>query len=381
VSSSIPNAFGGYWVAYTNAHFLIPFGSQTTPLGQIYGTACLINRISCGGNTTVPVMTFNANGTVAFADYSGYDQAVGPLLDGTITPHGERWTSNPLPFTGSNDSQSYFSTQNELAHFVAKGWRSRTYDYTKDEPGSAFDFQRVMQRSSLVRSVDMNFRSLVTQAIDQNNLSSLGYVNRFVPNWTFIGNKDYQRGPQLDARPAYDLLLQPGDEVWWYDSCNTVGCGNGTLIPYFDNYPNQMVDTPALNNRAWGIMTLVPYRMSGYLYYSVNLAFYLSYTMGPPRVDVWDSIYYFGGNGDGTFFYPGRPSNIGGTTDIPVEALRIKQVRDAFVDMEYGLRLQAQGDDAFLESNVLGTVSNLFTFDSNPATWTSLRKTLGQRIK
>jgi hypothetical protein len=381
VSSSIPNIFGGYWPSLTQAHYLLPSGSTETTLGQIYGTACLINRISCGGNMTNPVLTFNANGTVAFADYSGYDQAVGPLMDGTITPHGERWTSNPLPFLGTNDTQQYFATQNELAHFVAKGWRSRTYDYTKDEPGSASDFQRVMQRSSLVRSVDMNFRSLVTQSIDQNNLNSLGYVNLFVPAFTFIGTKDYQRGPQLDARPAYDLLLQPGDEVWWYDACGTVGCGNGTLVPYLDNYPNQMADTPALNNRAWGIMTLVPYRASGYLYYEVSMAYFNYYNMRPPRVDVWDSIYYFGGNGDGTYFYPGRPANIGGTKDIPVESIRIKQVRDAFVDMEYGLRLQAQGDGAFLESNVLASVSNLYTFNPDPANWLKLRRTLGKRIK
>ncbi len=382
VSSSIPNWFGAYWQAYVQAHFLVNYNSQVDSLGKLYGVACLMNRITCDVTDAIPQYTFNANGTVATASYSSsYDPNAGPLMDGTITPHGEQNTSLRLTPVGGNDTQTYFATQNLLAHLVSKGWRSRAFDYSRDEPGSPSDFLALMARTSLVRSVDMNFRALVTQSIDQNNLNSLGYVNLMVPTFTFIGTKDYQRGPQLDARPAYDLLLQPGDEFWWYDACGTIGCGNGTLIPYLDNYPNQMADTPALNNRAWGIMTLVPYRASGYLYYSVNIAFSFSYAMGPPRVDVWDSIYNFGGNGDGTYFYPGRPSNIGGTTDIPVESLRIKQVRDAFVDMEYGLRLQAQGDDAFLESNVLATVSNIFTFDPNPATWTSLRKTMGQKIK
>src|SRR5262245_38649102 len=36
--------------------------------------------------------------------------------------------------------------------------------------------------------------------------------------------------------------------------------------------------------------------------------------------DVWDHVWLFGGNGDGTHFYPGRPRTIGGTSDIPIEA-------------------------------------------------------------
>ena len=381
VTSSIPNYFASYWVGYTQTHYLVGYGPQTTALGQLYGVACLMNRITCGGNPTVPNFKFNPDGTVATADYSAYDHEIGPLMDGTITPHGEKWTTTALRLAGSNDTQKYFSTENQLAHLVAKGWRSRVFDYTRDEPHNPADFQALMLRSSLLRSVDPTFRTLVTQSNEKNNYNSIGYVNLFVPNWLSVANKDYQRGPQAGGRPAYDVLPQRGDELWWYDSCMTIGCGNGTLTPFLDNYPNQMVDTPALNNRAWGIMTLVPYRMTGYLYYDVNVAYNHIVESKPPRLDVWDSIYNFGGNGDGTFFYPGRPSNIGGTTQIPVESLRIKQVRDAFVDMEYALRLQAQGDATFLDSNVLALVSNLYTFNPDPAIWLKLRRTLGQKIK
>jgi hypothetical protein len=381
VSSSIPNYFASYWVGYTQTHFLVGYGPQTTALGQLYGVACLINRITCGGNPSVPNFKFNPDGTVAAADYSAYDKEIGPLMDGTITPHGEKWTSTPLRLVGSNDTQRYFSTENQLAHFAAKGWRNRAFDYTRDEPHSPADFQALMSRSSLLHSVDPAFRALVTQSIDQNNYNSVGYVNLFVPNWLSIASKDYQRGPQVGHRPIYDFLLQPGADLWWYDSCMSIGCGNGTLVPFLDNYPNQMVDSPALNNRAWGIMTLVPYRMSGYLYYDVNVAYNHIAEMKPPRLDVWDSIYNYGGNGDGTLFYPGRPSNIGGTEHVPIESLRLKQVRDAFVDMEYGLRLQAQGDAAFLNRRVLEMVYNLYTFDPDPGNWLKLRRTLGQKIK
>src|SRR5205814_7896009 len=50
--------------------------------------------------------------------------------------------------------------------------------------------------------------------------------------------------------------------------------------------------------------------------------------------DPWTSQYNFGGNGDGTLFYPGTPAKIGGSTEIPVESLRLKQIRDGMEDYE-----------------------------------------------
>lgn len=382
VSSSIPNFFKDYWQAYVQAHFLIPFGttSQLNSLGQLYARAALINRMTDNDNTAVPGFTFNPNGTVATADFTGFDAAIGPLLDGTITPHGEQLTTLSLPLVGGNDTQQFFSTQSLLAHLISKGWRSRLFDYTKDEPHGATDFLPLMARASLLRSVDDTLVTMSTTDAAMFNFNTEGYLHRYVSNWMDIGQKEYQRGPQVSNRAIYDSLLANGDEVWWYDSCNTHGCSALGSSPLQDNYPNTMADTSALQNRVWGLMTLAPYRLSGFLYFAVNQAYQGFARMAPPKVDVWDSIYYFGGNGDGTFFYPGRPSNIGGTTDIPIESLRMKQYRDAFVDMEYGLRLETQGDSAFLQTNVLSLASDIYTYDPNPASWRSLRLTLGQKI-
>jgi hypothetical protein len=51
--------------------------------------------------------------------------------------------------------------------------------------------------------------------------------------------------------------------------------------------------------------------------------------------DVWQSVYAFGGNGDGTLFYPGRPETIGGQAHLPIESLRLKHIRDGLEDYEY----------------------------------------------
>ncbi|HEV1995135.1 MAG TPA: hypothetical protein VGR03_12470 [Candidatus Acidoferrum sp.] len=377
VSSSFPSRWGAYWQGYEQAHYFVPYDPNLqAQLGKLYGTACLINRMSCETNT-VPNITYSANGMVATADYTGSDQTLAPLANGTITPHGEQLTAINQNLLGGTDTQMYFSTQNQLAHAVAKGWRSRLYDYTYDEP-SGPAFPQLTARASLVRSVDITFRTLVTTDISDN---LIGFVSRYVPNWVNIGLKEYQRGPTSASRSFYNDPIANGDDLWWYDSCTTQGCGSIGFVPYNDNYPNSMADTSALMNRCWGIMGLIPYQVTGVLYFDSSYSFDLFLGMNPPRVDTWDSIFYFSGNGDGSLFYPGRPSVIGGTTHIPVESFRMKQIRDAFVDMEYGLKLQNQGDGAFLATNVLQVVQDIYTYEANPATWAALRKTLGQKIK
>jgi hypothetical protein len=57
--------------------------------------------------------------------------------------------------------------------------------------------------------------------------------------------------------------------------------------------------------------------------------------------DPWVNQFNFGGTGDGTLFYPGTPNRIGGQTEIPVESLRMKGIRDGMED--YELLAMAQG--------------------------------------
>jgi len=64
---------------------------------------------------------------------------------------------------------------------------------------------------------------------------------------------------------------------------------------------------------------------------------------------VWNQ----GNNGDGTLFYPGRVANVGGTTDIPVESIRLKEIRATLTDMEYGALLTSQGNSALPEHNLV----------------------------
>jgi hypothetical protein len=99
------------------------------------------------------------------------------------------------------------------------------------------------------------------------------------------------------------------------------------------------IDADGTRNRAMEWLSFA-YGMSGELYYETTQAFFSG--------DPWQNQYNFGGTGDGTVFYPGTPAKIGGQTEIPVESLRMKMVRDGMEDFELlqlasnlGLRDQA----------------------------------------
>src|SRR5206468_10330843 len=86
------------------------------------------------------------------------------------------------------------------------------------------------------------------------------------------------------------------------------------------------IDRPAAQNRAmeWQAWRQ---RAAGEHYYDTTYAC----TEG----DAWTGQYYFGGNGDGTLFYPGTPAKIGGTSHVPIASLRIKLIREGMEDYEY----------------------------------------------
>src|SRR5437763_12499056 len=76
--------------------------------------------------------------------------------------------------------------------------------------------------------------------------------------------------------------------------------------------------------------------VSGELYFDTVFAYH--------EGDPWKSQWAFGGNGDGTLFYPGTPERIGGKHDVPVESLRLVQIARSLSDHAY-LTLCAQLGD------------------------------------
>ncbi len=104
------------------------------------------------------------------------------------------------------------------------------------------------------------------------------------------------------------------------------------------------IDEAAITNRVMQWMDF-EYQVSAELYYDTTYAM-------SSLPDAWKSQYEFGNNGDGSIWYPGKPSVIGGTHDIPVESFRMKMLREGMQDYEYLNLLTKLGDGAFAQQEL-----------------------------
>ena len=95
--------------------------------------------------------------------------------------------------------------------------------------------------------------------------------------------------------------------------------------------------------------------VGGELYFDTVYAYNRYAKNRPDREDPWDTVWAFGGNGDGTLFYPGRPDRIGGTTDVPIDSLRLKHIRDGRQDFELLRLLDSRGPEGHRRAQALAT--------------------------
>jgi hypothetical protein len=103
----------------------------------------------------------------------------------------------------------------------------------------------------------------------------------------------------------------------------------------------------------------------------------MSYEGADPWTDPWQ----FGGNGDGTLYYPGMPGRVGGTHDIPIESLRLIQIHRGLGD-HAALTLVAElGDAEFARREAARMAPGLRKFSRDPAAWAALRARLYDRVE
>src|SRR5260221_14790024 len=93
--------------------------------------------------------------------------------------------------------------------------------------------------------------------------------------------------------------------------------------------------------------------------------------------DPWKDVYLFGGNGDGTLFYPGRPDRIGGRTDIPIESIRLKLIREGMEDYEYLALLAKLGGSSAADEFADRIVKKPYSWESQPEVFLKVRQELG----
>jgi hypothetical protein len=321
-TSSLRSAFGLSADAVCRAHAGGRFcrdGVQAMPLIEQYVRAALDHRITI----MTPYYTLPSG-----SSWDDFDAALTPFLDGGHATRlaGARLTSFRASYRRSANP-GWERSRAALAggHFRRRGWDDRLFDYTYDEPRGCVP--EVRERGRIAHAAGI--RTLVTT--DLERLEACGWaddVDLLCP----LVNQLHPAGGR-SQRARYDAFLsRTGKELWWYQSCMSHGCqpagscGEEQERDPARGYPSYAIDASAVQARAMEWLSF-GYRVSGELYYDTVA-----------QLDsAWrgNGLCSFGGQGDGTLFYPGRPDVIGGASDVPVESIRLKLIREGMEDYEY----------------------------------------------
>jgi hypothetical protein len=135
-----------------------------------------------------------------------------------------------------------------------------------------------------------------------------------------------------------------------------------------------------MRNRVFQWMAYV-FGVQGERYYASDICF--GQACGPSGATTTDplvSIYLFGGNGDGTLYYPGRVSAIGGTHHIPLSSIRFELIREGMEDYELLHLLDAGGDAAFALQQAQTFIRRADDFDADPSHLMAAREALGDKL-
>jgi hypothetical protein len=313
-----------------------------------------------GGTRDAPA--WRVHGDDVAMDWAGYDAEVAPFLDGTALPSGARWTvvelREPARLTRAQQRSWRRAWED---HFRQRGWLDRLFRYVEDEPAEQV-LERVETKANEWLQDAPGFRRLVTTAPSDK----LRSVDLFVPLLNCFEGRD----------PTCPRPVRRQPRLWWYQSCMSHGCGdkagNPSLEPVFRGWPNYMIDAPATAARAMGALAFVN-DIAGELYYHVNYA----YELGDP----WASQWAFGGNGDGTLYYPGTPERIGGKHDVPVESLRLVQVARSIADHGYLSLCGQLGDPSLARREARAVAPGLRSWSRDPRAYAQMREHVAARIE
>ncbi len=270
-------------------------------------------------------------------DWSTRDAGWGPFFTGSapLRLPGARMTS--MEFAGP-------STPEHLADFSAqagaRGLSPLTYYNIGDEPPFFISFEEVRTLATRLRQQAPGMRTLITitsvRELEREGLNELIDIAVVMVNFVQRGRQEASDG---QSSLAEAFLRLPGKELWLYQSCMSHGCGSAVPENFPGHgWPSYRVDVPATKARA---LEWVSFQegATGEFYYEVALKL----------PSAWTEQYAFSGHGDGTLFYPGTVSAIGGTRGVPLPSLRLKLIRLGMQDYEWLKRVADLGDMAFAQ--------------------------------
>jgi len=308
--------------------------------------------------------------------FAGLETYFGPLFNGTTANtqtilHDAKLKSAPY----APAVLSY--VQNWMAEFQSEDWLSLIFDYSCDEPPNGCAWATINKNAATLHAATPPMSALVTTNIANATANGvLDSIDWMVP---IINDMDPQGGSL--QRSTYDTWLSgssgPTRQLWSYQSCESSGtCTKGFVGPSTATWPNYDVDGVPAANRAMEWLTFL-HGQSGELYYDTDYCWGAGNCTGS---DPWVSVYYAGGNGDGTLVYPGTNAKIGVTDPIFLPSIRLKHIRDGMQDYEYLNALKNADKGSLVAAQINSWITNSYTFETTGTGLQAARQKLGTAL-
>ncbi len=260
-------------------------------------------------------------------DQAPYEKYVVPLIQGTGPTRlkGAKITSVELDGAPAEYAQW-------IAYAKTKAFFDRLFAYPIDEPNNnASAWQTFSTDSDALHAADPNALIILTTAIQNaQSFNAADKIDIMCPVLDEMYGRPDGTYPG-DNRTKYDawLATKSSNKLWMYQSCDQHGCGNcgdPSPGPDYSGWPERVIDSTGVQDRAFEWWSFLE-NTTGELYFETTYQL----------ATAWDNNGQcaFSGSGDGTVFYPGKTSIIGGADDIPIESIRIKLIREGMEDYEY----------------------------------------------
>lgn len=234
---------------------------------------------------------------------TGYRMPPDDLPVSIDSPDAARFLNDPrvnsfrIPYDPGNPEQF----KQRIAMLREKGWLSKGYIYTIDEPGPDA-IAGCAEYGKRIKELAPDARWLLTHGVREE---LLGAVSIWCP---------VLAGYDKDACRERQAL---GESVWWYTCC-------GPQHPY----PTYLINDDATSPRVLSWLQAA-WKVEGVLYWSVNIWDKFDGQRYVDR-DVWtDPLAFPGANGDGYLIYPGKTHE-----DPPIPSLRLEWIRQGNEDFE-----------------------------------------------
>jgi MYXO-CTERM domain-containing protein len=324
-TATLASAFGMGWNTPPLVHCggAFPYCNgdldKSNAIRALYLRAALDDRISISVTDFQPPFG---------SDQAPFEKHVLPLIQGTGPTRlpGAKITSVELD--GATTDYASWITYAKQSQFF-----DRLFAYPVDEPNqNAGQWSTFTSDSDALHAVDPTARIILTTSIqDAQQFGADGKIDIMCPVLDEMWGRPSSGQYAGDQRSKYDAWLGASTQrkLFMYQSCDQHGCGAcGDPSPgvEYTGWPERVIDSTGVQDRAFEWWSFLE-GTSGELYFETTYQLATAW-------DV-DGQCAFSGSGDGTLFYPGLPSVIGGADDIPIDSIRMKLIREGMEDYEY----------------------------------------------